>query len=188
MNNGKRPLPLLLFALVCLIQLGAALYMAWHWEDILRSGQRFYWMTAPVDPYDAFKGRYIDLRFKEDSGPVTDGSAFVYGQTAYARIGVNNEGHAVILGISAQPPAGQPYIKARTSYTQGNKVHVLLPFKRYYLPEDMAVPAETAYRQNAGKTGIAVVRLKDGYGVIEDVLIDNHPLRDYLKQQPSSLR
>lgn len=173
---------ILLFTAVAVIQIFAALYMAWQWEDILQTGQRYYWVTAPVDPYDVFKGRYIDLRFKETSGQSLDNTRFGYGQTAYAIIAENAEGKAFITGVSSQRPANQPYIKVKVYYSEGSNVHVELPFKRYYLPENLAAPAETAYRESAGKTGIAAVRVKNGYGVIEELYIGEKTLREYLGQ------
>jgi uncharacterized membrane-anchored protein len=176
-----------LFLAISLAQIVAPLYMAWHWENILQTGQTFYWQTTPVDPYDAFKGRYIDLRFKEMSGPALDNTKFNYGQTAYALIGVNQEGQAYIRGITHQQPAEAPFIRVKINYIQDNLVHVELPFKRYYLPENQATAAEMAYQKNAGQTAIAAVRLKDGYGVIEQLYIDNKTLTDYLLEAtPSS--
>ncbi|MCX7780911.1 MAG: GDYXXLXY domain-containing protein [Negativicutes bacterium] len=179
MKNNKL---LLLFAVVALAQTFTALHMAWQWEDTLRTGQRFVWETAPVDPYDAFKGKYIDLRFKETGGVIIDGAQFTYGQTAYAIIGENAEGKAYISGIASKPPASAAYVKVKVLYTEGGKTHVELPFKRYYLPENMAAPAEIAYRENAGKTGIAAVRLKNGYGVVEKVYIGDQTLEEHLLQ------
>lgn len=177
----------LLFLAIALAQIAAPLYLAWHWENILQTGKTFYWQTAPVDPYDAFKGRYIDLRFKELSGPALDNTEFNYGQTAYALIGENQEGQAYIRGITHLKPADVPFVKVKINYIQDNLVHVELPFKRYYLPENEATAAETAYRKNAGQTAIAAVRLKDGYGVIEQLYIDNKTLTDYLLDaNPSS--
>lgn len=179
MKNKKL---LLLFTFVAVIQIFTALYMAWQWEDILQTGQRFLWATAPVDPYDAFKGRYIDLRFKENSGLIIDNAGYSYGQKAYALIGENADGKTTVIGVSSKQPEGKPYVKVKVNYTEGSTAHIELPFKRYYLPEDMAAPAETAYRESAGKTGVAAVRVKNGYGVIEELYLGEKPLNEYLKQ------
>ncbi|SDM52475.1 Uncharacterized membrane-anchored protein [Dendrosporobacter quercicolus] len=166
---------------LAVIQLAALLAMAWHWENILQTGQRFYWATAPVDPHDAFRGRYIDLSFKDPAGPLLDPAALNYGQTAYAIVAADQSGRAVITGVSAVRPSAAPYVKVTVRYTQGGDVHVDLPFKRYYLPEDSAPAAETAYRKRAVQTGVAAVRLKNGYGVVEELYIEHQPLADYLQ-------
>ena len=172
---------LILFAAAALLQLAAPLYMAWHWENILRTGQPSYWITAPVDPYDAVKGRYIDLNFKHAYGPLLEPDDLRYGQTAYATIASDQNGRAFISGITAGQPPAAPYVKVKVLYVENSTVHVELPFKRYYLPEDSAPAAESAYRKSAGQTGLAAVRLKDGYGVIEELYIDQQPLADYLR-------
>lgn len=178
MKNSK--LTICLFVLAVAIQLAAPLYMAWHWENILQTGQLYYWPTAPVDPYDAFKGWYIDLNFKENSGPILDNDALDYRRPAYALIKSDADGKAVIRGITAKQPGTDPYIKVRVIYIDHKTAHIELPFKRYYLPENLALTAENIYREKQGTTGVAAVRIKDGYGVIEQLYINGKTLEEYL--------
>lgn len=182
MKNKKRLL--LLFVIVGLLQAIAPLYMAWRWEDILQTGRQFYWQTAPVDPYDAFKGRYIDLRFDENNVPVIDSQPvdLSAGQMMYGIIAENTEGKAYISGVSVRQPEQGSYIKGKVYANGTGTVHFLLPFSRYYLPEDLAPAAEAAYRKSAGKTGVAAVRIKDGYGVIEQLYIGDKTLYEFLRQ------
>lgn len=154
--------------------------MAWHWEDVLRTGQPSYWQTAPVDPYDAMKGRYVDLAFKETSGPVINSANFASGESAYAIIEENANGKSFISGVTANRPQGK-FIKVTINYVQDGIAHINLPFKRYYLPEGMAPAAEIAYRQNAGKDGTALIRIKDGYGVVEELFISDKTIYEYLR-------
>ncbi len=44
------------FVLVCLVQLAAPASMIWRHERTLANGLPFKFQTAPVDPYDAFRG------------------------------------------------------------------------------------------------------------------------------------
>lgn len=175
-----------LFIVVAVLQLAVPLYMAWRWEDILQTGHRFYWQIGPVDPYDAFKGRYMELRFKENSAP--GNTELASGQMVFAIIAENAEGQAYISKVSTTRPETGYYVKA-TVYAQGNNtLHVSLPFTRYYLPEELAPAAEAAYRESAGKqTGMAAVRIKDGYGVVEQLYIGNQTLWEFLQQPPQGL-
>lgn len=182
MKNKK--LLLALFIGVAVLQVAVPLYMAWHWENILTTGQRFLWQTAPVDPYDAFKGRYIELRFTEMRGTVIGSDALAAGQTAYAVISENSAGRAYIKEITLHKPDKGDYVKVRAYPGSGNIAHVVLPFSRYYLPEDLAPAAEAAYREHAGQEGVAAVRIKDGYGVVEQVYIGESTLREFLQQTP----
>lgn len=155
--------------MLAVLQLAVPLYMAWRWEDILQTGAAYRWLTAPVDPYDALRGRYIDLRFKETRGPVMQGERITPGQTVYALLGTDANGYAYITGVSAHKPAGGDYIKARAGYTAGDTMNVILPFKRFYMREDLAPQVEQAFRRGAGKEGAVTVRIKDGMGVIEQL-------------------
>lgn len=182
MNKNKKLLSI--FIVLAIVQLSVPLYMIWHWEDVLQNGRQYTWVTAPVDPYDALKGRYVDLRFKEMKGTIQDGQQLSAGQTAYAMIGEDEKGYAFISGISSTPPEGNSYVKVKVSYVQeGTIAHFMLPFKRYYMQEDLAPAAEKAYRENAGKECVVLVRIKDGYGVLEELYIGDKKIYDYLKEQ-----
>lgn len=169
-----------LFVMVALLQLAAPLYMAWHWEDVLQSGRVYYWQTAPVDPFDAFKGRYVDLWFRDATGPVGGGSPLKPGQTAYAAIREGADRFAYISEVGANKP-DRDYVRVRVNYVEGNVAHVTLPFKRYYLPEDLAPAAENAYRTSAGREATVAVRIKDGYGVIEELYIGDKTIYQLLR-------
>lgn len=174
---------LAVFIAVAVVQAAVPLYMAWHWENILQTGQRFLWQTVPVDPYDAFRGRYIALRFAETSGPIGE-DGITAGQAAYALIAEDAAGRAYISEICAQKPAAGDYVKVTAYPGSANTAQVVLPFSRYYLPENLAPAAEAAYRDHAGQSGTAVVRIKDGYGVVEQVYIGENTLREFLEQEP----
>ncbi|MDF2571604.1 MAG: hypothetical protein K0R55_3208 [Sporomusa sp.] len=180
MKNKK--LLLFIFIVVGVLQAVVPLYMAWRWENILQTGRQFYWQTAPVDPYDAFKGRYVELSFKENTAPIIDDVNLVAGQMVYAIIDENAEGKAYISRVSVNRPEQGSYIKGKAYANGHDTVHFILPFTRYYLPEDLAPAAEDAYRKSAGKTGVAAVRIKDGYGVIEQLYIGDKTLYEFLRQ------
>lgn len=173
-----------LFISLAIIQLAVPLYMIWHWEDVLHNGRQYTWITAPVDPYDALRGRYVDLRFKEMEGPIQGDAKLKSGETAYAILAEDEKGYAFISGISNLRPEGNSYIRIKVSYVQDDKIaHFVLPFKRYYMQEDLAPAAEIAYRKSAGKECVAKVRIKDGYGVLEELYIDDKRVYDYLRER-----
>jgi len=178
----KNKLLFRVFIVLAIIQLAVPLYMIWRWENILQNGQQYSWATAPVDPYDALRGRYVDLRFKEMEGPILDNAQLHSGQTAYAMIAEDHNGYAFISGISDSHPEGNAYVKIKVSYVQGDNIaHFMLPFKRYYMQEDLAPVAEQAYRKSAGRSAVVSVRIKDGYGVVEELYIDGQPIYEYLR-------
>jgi uncharacterized membrane-anchored protein len=181
MNRHK--VCLLLFALLAAIQLAQPLYWVWQWEDVLQTGNAYLWKTAPVDPYDAFRGRYIDLRFKDTKGPIPGGEKITYGQTVYATLGADPNGFAYILAISSQKPGSGDYLEATAGYMSGNLLNIIPSFRRYYLREDLASLAEAAYRRSAGKDGVATVRVKNGRCVVEQLSIGNKTIEEYLHSE-----
>ena len=172
----------LVFLFVVILQLSAPLYMVWYWEDVLNTGQPFYWETAPVDPYDMLKGRYVDLGFQEQKGIVPENVHLESGQKAYALL-ADRDGKAVITGISDRRPENSAFVRVTIQYVDKGIAYVSLPFKRYYLPEDMAPAADRAYQKSAGKDGRALVRIKDGYGVVEQLYIGSQTIYEYLQSQ-----
>ena len=172
------------FIVLAIIQLAVPLYMVWRWENILQTGKQYTWVTAPIDPYDALRGRYVDLQFKEMTGPILGNLQLNAGQTAYAIIAEEQNGYAFISGISAYPPEGEgnSYVKIKISYVlDDNMAHFVLPFKRYYMQEDLAPMAEQAYRKSAGRSATVLVRVKDGYGVVEELYIGDQTIYEYLR-------
>lgn len=59
----KRWTPRLL-VLLCVIQLAVPAFMIVRREHALSMGRAFKFRTAPVDPYDAYRGRYVALNFE----------------------------------------------------------------------------------------------------------------------------
>jgi uncharacterized membrane-anchored protein len=185
---------LAIFTALALAQLYVPLSLAWQWENVLQNGQAFYLETAPVDPYDAFRGRYISLNFKENKAPFNDAlpASLEYGQTVYAVLETTaGRQAAFIKEISVQKPVNKPYVKTRFNGFDSKippVVEVVFPFNRYYLPEEFALSAEKELarrsRQSKNKKkAVALVRIQDGYGVIENIYVDDKPLLKYLKEQ-----
>ena len=62
----KKKILLVLFILVAIVQISFSASMIINREITLKSGKQFKFRTAPVDPYDAFRGRYVALTLEED--------------------------------------------------------------------------------------------------------------------------
>lgn len=139
---------------------------------------------APVDPADAFRGRYLALGFTAEGTAVPAGSRLEHGEWAFASLAEDDRGLARLEAAAGSPPAEGDYLRLRVDSTdlgpQGREVWVDLPFDRLYLPEGLAPAAEA--RLLAGTAGTAdpdapprawaVIRVRDGRGVLEDLVID----------------
>ncbi|PPD43666.1 MAG: hypothetical protein CTY15_08975 [Methylocystis sp.] len=163
---------------MCLFQLAAPASIAWRQERTLARGAAFRFQTAPVDPYDAFRGRYVALSFRDNLPILPKGTTLAPGAKVYAPIEVGADGFARFGEVLLTPPEGKPYLTLRLSErfsTQG----LPLPFDRFYLEETKAPAAEVIYRKHArDRDAWLVVRILDGDWAIEDLFVGGKPIRE----------
>ncbi len=175
----------LLWGIVCLLQLAAPLYLVWRWENTLAAGIAYKFQAAPVDPFDAVRGRYVALGFAEQKGPVAAGAVLTPGETAYAKVTVDAQGFARIAEVALRMPAEQNNDWVRVTFVsqRNGMAFVRWPFTRYYMPEAAAPIAEEAYRRSDKKNTWAVVRVHDGDAVLETLVIDGVPVKELVRGQ-----
>lgn len=165
-----------LFIAVALVQIGTSLSMIVKRESVLQRGEQFKFKVAPVDPYDAFRGRYVALRLMEDKAPVPESINLDYGQRVFAHIAVDEEGFAKFSKVTTFRPHGERYIETRvfSSLVGEGQVLLDLPIDRYYMEEKKAPLAERVYRRHTRKgieDAYVLVRVKDGLAVIEALYV-----------------
>ena len=185
----KTRLLLGLFGLALVAQLAVPAAMILKRERVLAHGQAFRFRTAPVDPYDAFRGRFVALGFDENSVMAPPGHDFARGQTVHVRLAEDADGFATFAEVLRDPPAAAPYLTTKIQYVGGDLVHLRLPFDRFYMDEDAAPAAERAYRQNSAssnRNAYVQVRIEKGVAVLEDLYVDGTPIREYLAQNPAA--
>ncbi len=178
-----------LFLCLALAQLSVPAAMIFKREMILKQGEQFKFKAAPVDPYDAFRGRYVALSLEETSVPAEKGMSLNYGQTVYALISVDEKGFAKFSGVALKPPPDRPYLRATVRYTGGDKVNLKLPIDRYYMEENAAPKAENIYRKHArreNKDAYVIVRVRGGVAVIESLYVGGQRIEDAVKAQKGS--
>ena len=166
-----------------LLQLAVPAWMIGNREATLQLGKAFKFETAPVDPADAFRGRYVALDVRERTAEaVCPGPSSKPGETIYVTLQIKPDGYAKLGSISREKPAGGDYIRAKSGYDQRA---VTLPLDRFYMNESLAPKAEQAYRQNSrasNRNACILVRVRGGDAVIEDLLLDGKPVREYLRE------
>jgi len=179
-------LRLWLFAAVALVQLAAPASMILSQERTLAKGEAFKFRTAPVDPYDAFRGRYVALRFDNSEAALAEGVKASPGQTVYATVETGGDGFAKFGVALLAPPKDKPYLKVKAGYSSGaDAIGLQLPFDRFYMEETKAPAAEAAYRAHSrrgAQDAYVVVRVLDGYGVIKDLYVGGKPIEDFLSE------
>ncbi len=175
------------FGLMAIAQLAVPFLMIGSREDVLATGVAYKFRCGPVDPYDAFRGRYValsfpDMQLENWTGPYFDGS-----ETAYALLRVDEEGLAKIADVTLTPPISGDYlqVKAYGGGAGNSTLWVTLPFDRYYMDEFQAPAAKVAYRgQSRTEEGAhALIRVRDGEGVIAGLYFGDVSIEDYLRQE-----
>jgi len=158
-------------------------------ETVLKKGKQFKFLTEPVDPSNPFKGKFIALRFKASVFIPLDKNKYSAGQEIYVHLITDDSGYAKIAAISAKEPTGKTdYVKAMIryiDYDEEKTIQIQYPFEEFYMDEYKAPEAESAYREgNRDKQNktYALVKILNGDAVIEDVLIDDIPIKKYLNK------
>lgn len=178
-------LRLIIFALVALAQIAVPASMIWKRQRTLSEGRVWKFRTAPVDPVDAMRGRYLSLRFEAEEFPSPE--ALSYRDTVYAKLKEGADGFAVVDQVSEAPIAGDDVVQAASFGYYEGKAHIKFPFDRLWVTEANAPAAEKAYFEHSRREKIdayATVRVIDGDSGIEELYIAGQPLRDYLRAQP----
>lgn len=181
----KRILPAI-FIVICLVQWAIPALMMHKREQTLRNGEIFLFKTAPVDPYDAFRGRYVALGF--DLNTITNSFGYTndfYNQQIYATLGRDDAGFATITALTEESPETAS-IPVRILYSHDGMIRIELPFDRFYMEEDSAPVAELVYRsasRSDATNTFAIVRVYEHFPVLEDLIINGRPAGAYAKEQ-----
>ncbi len=100
---------LMLATIAFALQASVMAYMIVKRAITLEKGERFRFRTAPVDPHDAFRGKYLRVEI-EGNGPFTNKIQYHRGQQLYTPLSVSAEGIASMESIQLKPPLDLPYI------------------------------------------------------------------------------
>ena len=183
-------LKIILLIVLFAIQLAIPGYMIFEQNQILTEGTAYKFKTRPIDPYDPFRGRYVTLAFEANQEviPVFDGANIESEQWVYALLGVDDEGYAVLKGLTdTKPDSGQDYLYLETYYrSYDGGYQVKLPFNRYYASEKSAPKIESAVwrrQRDEVEDVYAVIRVLNGKGTIEELMVNDMPVREYIESQ-----
>lgn len=178
-----------LFIAMIAIQLYVPAQMIFGKEKVLQNGTAYKFRTAPVDPYDPFRGKYVALDYRNTR--VTSNLPLEREQSVYAIIENDEKGFAKIQSISlTKPNKGQDYFEAEVDRVNrsetSNSARLRFPFDRLYMEESKAYEAEKLHRQMRRDTShatYALVKIKDGTAVLEDVYVDEKSLKELVKER-----
>ncbi|GAA5221346.1 hypothetical protein GCM10025777_19760 [Membranihabitans marinus] len=159
--------------------------MVWQQESVIHSGTVFKFRTAPVDPVDVFRGRYVALNYADNQYEMSEKREWRNGETIYVVFKKDDFGYAIIDSISKERPANvDDYLKTTVDYFTSEipqTITVVFPFDRLYMEESKAQNAEEIYRREGSKgekETYGLVSIKEGRAVLLDVFIDNISIRE----------
>lgn len=174
-----------LLCCVALAQIVTPLSMISRRENILKHGAQFKFKVAPVDPYDAFRGRYVALRVEESNIQGYKGEKLRPGQQMYALITVDEHGFAKLSSLSKNRPSGTAYIQARVRYAFKDSVNLDLPIDRYYMEESSAPLGERIYQQHSwrdAQDAYVLVSVRGGLAVVRQLYVGDKRIEDAVRE------
>ena len=108
------------------------------------------------------------------------------GENIYVLLSKDSAGYAKIISVQTDRPSiGTDFIKAKVNYfvsDSARQVFIEWPFNRFYMDEAKAYDAEKAYiKSTADSSSItyALVKVKNGEAVLENVFINEKPIASY---------
>src|SRR5688572_32254351 len=138
-----------LFAIMCLAQWIVPGKMVYDSENTISAGTLYKFKTAPIDPSDPFRGKYITLSFQENFVNFTDSAEWQRGQEIFVTFTTDSAGFAVADEVYHTIPESESYLQTMVDYVDhygdDRKVWYKLPFDRFYLEESKASQAEQLY-------------------------------------------
>lgn len=190
MSRGK--VVLFGFAIMVLVQLYLPLKMIWDRESIINYGVECKFRTAPVDPNDPFRGKYITLSYEDNVVDIEPEEEWSSGELIYVTLTTDSDGFTTIGSISKVAPDNltedQIYLKTKVDYVlyhESNTLRVEYPFNRFYMSEFKAYDAELVYNESQRDTTsvtYALVSIKDGEALLKDILIDGVSIGEIVKE------
>ena len=130
---------IVLFAVMCLAQWIVPAKMVYDSEHTILAGTLYKFKTAPIDPSDPFRGKYITLNFQDSFFQFADSAEWQTGQEIFVTFTTDSAGFAVADRVYHTKPESESYLRTSVDYiyhyANDHKVWYKLPFDRFYLEE-----------------------------------------------------
>lgn len=170
-----------LFIATALAQLFVPASLILRRENVIKNGKEYALQAAPVDPYDAFRGRYVRISMETTTLPLPPGQSFKEGRKAFAVLETGSDGSTMVKSVSYSKPEGTNYLTVALRNAGSGNVALIWPFDRYYMEEFMAPEAERLYREKARTDAAQItVRVFKGMGVVTGLYVDGKAIEKTL--------
>jgi len=182
---------IILFLIVAAVQIYIPASMILDQEEIITAGKTYKFETQPVDPNDPMRGKYINLGYKENLFIIPDSVYFYRNQKVFVLLEEGSDGFAKIKNVVTEQPANDlNYVKATINepgyYRDSTNLWIQYPFNRFYMEEYKAPEAEKVYDGSTWDKDVttwAVVKVKAGDAVLQDVMINGKSIVDFVNAQ-----
>lgn len=171
---------LIAFACMVLVQLAFPLKMIFDRELILLRGETFLMKIKPLDPYDAFRGRYVMISYEDSEVPMSEKFQHMENlKELYITVKKDEHGMLVYDQVTLQPPTDtNSYIREEAesygfSYDD-NQIWIDLP-NRYYMNENKAPIAERLLSE-----AYAEVVIYRGQAILKGIQVKGMPIEKYI--------
>jgi uncharacterized membrane-anchored protein len=166
-----------IFLVVIIIQLFVPAKIIFDSEDILNTGIEFKFRTAPIDPNDPFRGKFIFLQYKENTINVENEKDWELGETVFVILDNDENGFAKLKSVTKSIPVENTnFVKAKIASIYEKTITINYSFDRFYMEETKAPKAEQVYNESlADSTTITfgLVAVKDGNAILKDIIIND---------------
>lgn len=179
---------LIIFLCVVIAQILAPTKMIFDQENTIKKGKAYKFLTAPIDPNDPFRGKYIRMNYEINSFKTKD-SIWERNQEIFVYL-KDSLGFAIIETVSKEKiNIPNHFVKAKTGwyYKNSKELTFTLPFDRFYMEESKAKPAEDLVRKNRVEhlkenRTYALVYINEDKYVLDNVFINDKPIGDLVNK------
>lgn len=177
----------ILFIILAIVQLCIPAQMINHRESILKNGEAFKFKTEPIDPSDPFKGKYIRLNFELNSFK-SENKNWTRASDVYVSIESDSLGFVKATAIHKKAPSSGTFVKAEVNWfnERDHELRFVFPFNEFYMEESKALDAELAHRDaqrdSLPNNTYALIYIKEGEAVLDNVYINDIPIAEYVEQ------
>ena len=183
--NKSRSFLIGAFLVVSLFQLLFIYRIVHNYNVLLNKGETYLFQLQMNDPSDVFRGKYLQLRFKNNTYLKTDSLQLKPGQTLWVKIIKDAHGFTKIERVYYVKPKNlKGVIKAKTGYMRpsgnGQEIKIVFPFRKYYLNENRTRELESLPRPSVSndKDNYVGVKVWNGKAVIEYLVLNGKQIGD----------
>lgn len=125
---------IVILALMLVMVLSVITYNQWP----LMTGKKIILATQPIDPFDPFKGQYLNINYEISN--INDVSGFKVGDMVYVSLKEDERGIWKKVAVSTSKPELGDFIKGKVKTGFGNNVRVEYGIEQFFFERHAELP------------------------------------------------